>query len=62
MWGWGGGVSDCFAFKVVSFSSTKTPKLAVLLFRITKTNFFVSNSIGTIFGLSFGSIDMIELP
>ncbi len=46
---------SCFASKGVSFGWTKTPKLAVSLFReTTKTNLLVLNSVK----ISFGSFDM----
>jgi hypothetical protein len=48
-----------FTSKVVINSLTKTPKLAVLLFReTTETNLFVSDSVNTNLGYSFDSVDM----
>ncbi len=45
--------------KVVSFGSTETPKLAVSLFHeTTETNLFVSDSVKTNFGSSFGCFGM----
>ncbi len=58
MWDGGGSKIVCyysyFTSKVVGFGSTKTLKLADLLFReTTKTNLFVQDSVET----NFGSFD-----
>ncbi len=50
---------SCSTYKVVSFASTETPKLAVSLYReTTKTILFVSDSVETSFGSGFGCLDM----
>jgi hypothetical protein len=65
MQGWWGSqilcYYSCFTFKVDSFGSIETPKLAVSLFReTTKTNLFVSDSVKTSCGPSFSSFAINE--
>jgi hypothetical protein len=67
MWGWGGSqilcYYSCFASKVVRFSFPKPLKIAISLFPETsETNLFVSDSVETSFGFSFGFLDLNQVP